>query len=206
MKRHIFKFCKKFDISLLYQTKVGIKCTNQLIDSSLFPWFASSKIEVISPDDLYIGFDGLHDKYTLLGNNIYNSPHFELMQFLQNGKELGKSKYVERMANGTLDFRPASAVGKYTFLFFEKKFEEKLDLVKNESYHPIKLIKADGKYYIADGKHTASLCALTGKDVRCVDATHIAYDSFIWWVYKKMLKHKTSYSKHITYFESLISE
>ena len=79
----IGRICKRFDISILYQTKVGIKCTNQLLSSDMFKYFVSGETKYVPAKNLWLAIDGLKDSYSLIGRPVADSPHFELMQLLQ---------------------------------------------------------------------------------------------------------------------------
>jgi len=96
---------RRFDISLLYENKYGIKCFNQLITSDSFPFYRSSSVFELPSEQLFVGFDGLKDKYTLINACIINSPHFDLVSCLSSENKVELSSYVQKAAKGTLDFR-----------------------------------------------------------------------------------------------------
>jgi len=204
----IYQCCKIFDLdlSILYECKVGIKCTNQLVSSEMFNYFVSGETKSVHPENLYLTFDGLKDSYTLLARSVVNSPHFELMQILQDGGDVLHSDYLSRVVNGTLDFRSGQKIGNNYTGFLRNKYNERINSIENDLYIPVKIFKVNEKYYIADGKHTAAVCALVGVSPRCIDVSTLVYDSFFWWIYRKMLKHRANYLQHIEFFESLLNE
>jgi hypothetical protein len=197
-------FCRKFGISLLYENKYGVKCFNQLINSDLFDFFKSQNVFELSCDQLYIAFDGLKDQYTLLNTCILDSPHFDLVKCLKDNEELKYCSYIEKTKKGIIDFRPAQRITKGFLINLNKRFAQKKTAILNNNYASVKVVKVFDKYFIADGKHTAATCALLGLSVKCVDCTQLIFDSFFWWIYKKMLLNKKEYKIHIKYFNSIL--
>lgn len=192
------------NISLLYENRYGIKCLNQLISSDLFEYRGSATVFNLSSEQLYIGSDGLNDQYTLLDTGILNSPHYDLVKCLNNNADLRRCSYIQRVRKGILDFRMPHKISERYLTVLRQKYEEKQTEILNNTYDPIKIIKVFDKYYIADGKHTAAMCALLEMPVRCRDCSMLAFDSFSWWVYDKMNKNKKRYKKHLFYFESMM--
>ncbi|MBT5305265.1 MAG: hypothetical protein HON76_04190 [Candidatus Scalindua sp.] len=196
------QICRQYDISLLYQSKAGIKYTNQFVSSDMFDYFISSDTMLLSTEDLHFGVDFLKDPYTLLACPVRNTPYFELMRMFQSGCDITHSDYMVRAAKGTLDTRSALTVSSD---WLKKKYNKKIKTIQAGVYEPIKVYKVRDKYFIADGRHTASVCALIGVNPKCVEVSKLVYDSYFWWIYRKMLKHKNNYGKHIKFFESLLS-
>ena len=197
-------FCRRLDLSLLYENKYGIKCFNQLINSDLFDFFESNIVFESPCDQLYIAFDGLKDQYTLLNTCILNSPHFDLVKCLKDNRNPKFSSYVERVQKGILDFRPAQKISTSYLLKLNKKYAQKRIAILNNNYAPVKVVKVFNKYFIADGKHTAATCALLGRSVKCIDCSKLMGDSFFWWIYNKMLKKEKEYKIHIEYFKLVL--
>ena len=203
LRKWIHKACKRFDISALYCASVGIKCTNPLLASSRFNELTKPGVLELAPDRLRLGFDGLKDDFTLLNLPITDSPHFELMVRMENSKDLIDSPYASRLRAGTLDFRPQRRVAFKHLAARREKFVEARARVESGDYEPIKVITVGGDHFIADGKHRASVCALLGVQVRCLDSTAILHDSFYWWVWRKMAKMPDQFQKHIRWFEAV---
>lgn len=203
IQNKIFGICKKFDISILYQSKVGIKSTNQLISSDALKFFQTESRCNIDGKSLHIGFDGLKDEFTLINRKIMDSPHFELMDLLCNNKDIMESEYIKRTLSGTLDFRFRRKIDKQYLDHIHEKFEQKLLLIKLDEYEPVKVINVNGQYFIIDGKHTAALCSYLEIAPKCVEIEYVTHDSFWMWIYRKMLKHKNSYKKNIEFYTKI---
>lgn len=199
-------FARKFDISLLYNSSVGIKSYNQIITSDLFEYFVTKKEKILRPEQLELGLDGLKDTFSLLGTSLINSPHLDLMKKLYNSDDIINSDYMARAASGTLDFRPGRKITSGFLEHLLHKYHHSLKLVSSEAYDPIKIFCVGSKYIIADGKHTAAICALLGTQVVCLDATPLVYDSFFHWVYRKLKKDPRYYRKHMDYFDSIYTK
>jgi hypothetical protein len=170
----------------------------------MFRYFASGEVQSLPADILYLGYDALKDRYTLLNTRLVDSPHLELMELLRRGQDITRCSYVERVATGTLDSRCATKVDQVYLSQIRKRYDQKADAIQTGSYEPIKVISHHDQWFILDGKHTAAVCALSGIMPKCVDASLVMYDSYFWWVYRKMLKRPDSYRKHLDYFESLL--
>lgn len=193
---------RKLFVSVLYENKVGIKCFNQIISSDMFDYFITGNSQIISTDNLYFLFDGLKDHYTLIDTPLLESPHFDLVKSIITGKDIRTTEYVYRRENGTLDFRQSARIKNNYIHSLQQKFNEKVKLIESGEYDPIKIVSISGKYYIADGKHTAATCALLGTSPECVDITPVLFDSFFWWVHQKMLNSKGDYKKHMQWFKN----
>lgn len=194
--------CKESDISILYQSQVGTKCFNQLVSSNMFDYFAVGEVQLLPPESLLLGFDGLKDSHTLINTQILDSPHFELVQMLKLGKNVANADYLRRTSRGTLDMRGPRRVSRRHIHFIKNQYEEKIRAIQADNYKPVKIIQVAGKSFIEDGKHTAACCALLGVEAKCIHVSTVIYDSFFIWLYKKMLKNRNSYSKNIEFFES----
>lgn len=194
------RLSKHFSFSLLYETSVGIKSSEQLISSDLFKYHADNVEFICKTENLYIGFDGLKDKYTNIDKSIIDSPHFEFIASI-NQNILEDLNYISQKMNGTIDFR--SSVSNVEIQKLLEINELKKEAVLNNSYKPIQTVRINKKHYIADGKHTAALCHFFNISPRCTDVTSVAYDSFFFWVYKKMTLNPLKYSKHIEWFKKL---
>lgn len=190
-------------VSALYEARVGIKCFNQIISSEMFEYFVvDNSEEIISTDNLYLAFDGLKDRYSLLDKLLIESPHFGLIKSISSNEDARTTEYVARRNNGTLDFLgPVSLSSQYIDSLC-RKFRERKRLIELQEYEPIKVVLINGKHYIFDGKHTAATCALLGVSPKCVDVTPVVFDSFFWWVRQKMSKHAADYQKHMQWFDS----
>lgn len=150
--------------------------------------------------------DRLKDAYTSLNAKISDSPHCELMHILQDRGDVMRSAYIQRLVRGTLDNRAPIRVDENYVRFLRNAFEKKTDLVQAGTYKPVKVVIVGGQHFVADGRHTAALCAVKQIVPKCIDVTPLVYDTYNWWCYQKMLKSKSNYKKHIEFFELVMSD
>ena len=205
IKSIIDRVCKRLDISVLYESEAGIKCINNIASHRLHRYFSSGGIQPVPVENLYMCMDRLKDSYTSLYANILDSPHFELMKILRDGGDIMSSAYVQRSVRGILDPRSPVRVDHHYIQFLRDTFENKINLIRAGTYTPVKVIVVSGQYFIGDGRHTAALCALEKITPKCIDISPVVYDTFNWWCYRKMLKNRESYKKHIQFFESILA-
>ncbi|HEU0008341.1 MAG TPA: hypothetical protein VFT34_00845 [Verrucomicrobiae bacterium] len=203
LRKWIHKVSRRFDIAALYSTTVGIKCTNPLIASSRLDGLTNPGVFELSPGELRLGFDGLRDEFTLLKMPIAESPHLDLFRRIDSGNDLHDSPYAVRLRSGTLDFRPPRRVGEKHLTARREKFFEVRQRIQAGDYEPIKIIVVRGDHFTVDGKHRAAVCALLGRQVRCLDASAAVHDSFYSWVCRKMEKTPAQFQKHICWFDAI---
>lgn len=200
MYRVLNKLAKITDISVIYETRAGIKSLNQLMKSRE----QGGREFYCAPEELFMGFDALKDKYSLVGVCVTESPHRTLMEALDGGEDIRKTEYCIRQKKGTLDSRSSAAVKKSTVKGFKDKFCRRREEVLADSYAPVQVYRLGEKYFIADGKHRAAMCAHLGKKVKCVEiSSDFLLDSFRMWMYGKMKKKPKDYSRNISMFEKL---
>ena len=205
IKSIINRFCKRLDISVLYESAAGIKCLNNISVNNLHQYLASGGIQSLRAENLYMCMDRLKDPYTLLYTNILDSPHFELMQILRDGGDIMCSAYIKRLIRGTLDPRSPIRVDHRYIQSLRNTFESKINSIRAGTYKPVEVIVVSGQYFVGDGRHTAALCALEKISPKCIDISPVVYDTFNWWCYRKMLKDRDSYKKHMEFFESVMA-
>ena len=185
----------------LYEARVGIKYVLPIYD----PTFSSNgDLFYLESDELFLDFDALKDKYTLCDIPVNKSPHLGLMMALENKDDIRKTDYINRFENGILDIRTPRNVSKTDLVRFKDKFVSRKAEVQDCSYKPVAVYKVSGKYYIADGKHRAAMCAMLKMPVKCVvvDCNYLS-DSFNQWIFQKMKKHPELYKKNIAFFERI---
>ncbi|MBX3350967.1 MAG: hypothetical protein KF747_19775 [Nitrospira sp.] len=200
------RICKSLDISILYESKTGIKCFHNISHYNMLGHVPFGEVRCISVENLFMCMDRLKDSYTSLNTKILDSPHFELMQMLQNGEDVMRSAYIQRLVRGTLDNRAPIRVDERYVRFLQNTFEKKNDLIQTGAYKPVKVVIVSGQHFVADGRHTAALCAVKQIAPKCIDVTPLVYDTYNWWCYRKMLKNKRHYAKHIDFFELIMSD
>lgn len=196
-------FLRKHFVTWLYETPVGIKCSNSIIANVKY-----TKLEekYLPSDQLFLGVDFLKDKFTLCGQSISDSPHYNLMKALDNNEPIKTTDYWRRIKNGTLDSRSKSNPIKKEVEYFYSQFKKRKDEVLSGQYEPISVFFFDDRYYIEDGKHRAALCAYLKKDVRCnIISSDCMLDSYRMWNFR-CLMNKKDYSINTCFFERLVHE
>lgn len=203
--RILDKVCKRLDIALLYESKVGIKCCNQLISSSMFKHHSTDVVMEVPSDQLLLCVDNLKDPYTLIDTKIIDSPHYELVQTISKGQHIAGSAYVKRRALGTLDAMSAVKVNADYLRNRENSLRNLIDQIKAGFSEPVMILRLGDACYLSDGKHRAAIHAYLGLPIKCVDATGLVFDSFFWWNYRKMLRSRANYRKQIAFYERMYS-
>ena len=193
---------RRFGLSRVYRSSVGIKCQNQLLDSDLFTYFERGTVEHIHSDRLHIGFDALVDNLTLLGTPIADSPHVDLVERLEKGQDSGDCEYVQRVRRGTLDFRSRHAGNAAFLLSLSEACQKSRTAISINESRPIQVFNVEGKHYIANGKHRAALCVVMGIEPLCVDVSLALFDSFYWWVYQAMNRQASGFRRHLEWFDA----
>lgn len=195
------------DVSLLRNSKYGIKCFNSILNNNISQHWKIGRPQALPAHVLHLNIDGIKDDFTLLGTKITDSPYLELMRFIAEGKDIRRTEYVDRNRRGILDVRLPVKVDSRYIRTLHKKYEENAYKLSAGLYSPVKVYCVYNKYFIADGKHRAALCAARGVDPLCVEISHlILCDSYIQWMYRKMLKHRAHYMKHIKHMSIINNE
>lgn len=179
---------------LFFVNSKGVKCINQKIKSQQFDKFPIVEEKTIDPIDLYIGFDGLKDKYSLIDVQISKSPHLDLANALIKNTKLTHCSYNKRLQNGFLDMRFNQ---RFKESIYRKILSERIRKIRSESYANVKVVTIEGRYYIIDGKHTAALCCAMGKKVNCSEIMNPLHDPFYVKVYEIMNKSASQFKKNI---------
>jgi len=195
----INKVFKTLNISTYFESYYGIKSFNQPLKSHLFEVFPQLNHICLKPYELFIGFDGLNDFYSLVDIPIINSPHKHLMETLETNGNYYSTDYYNRSLRGKLD-------GRFEYIFQIKsiysKFKAKKKQILNNTHAEVIVCNIKNKYYIVDGKHTAALCCLLGVEIRCIEIQNPFLDSYYYSIYTKMIKSKNSYTRNINFLES----
>ena len=185
--------------SCYFESKYGVKAFNQMIRSEMFEDLdILDQVELIA-EDLYIGYDGLKDEYSLLDVAIPDSPHRKLMEVLLNSKNISETEYIHRLRKGYLDSRFALCIRSGVFkTVFDKKKRE----IETANMSPVKIIVANGKYYVIDGKHIAAICDLLNVKVKCVLINNpFGHKHYIRSL--QIMKRSGNYNKNINFLEDL---
>lgn len=195
------KIAQRWFFTRLYESKVGIKYVMPVY----IPEFKKEgSLFCANADELFLDFDALRDEYTLCDASVLESPHLGLMNALDNDQDISDIEYIKRWENGTLDYRTPHYVTKSELEGLRHRFHKSKEEVLSDLYPAVAVYKLGGRYYIADGKHRAAMCAMLGKPVKCmlVGNKYVA-DSFNQWMYKRMSLKPNKYRKNLLFFEQL---
>lgn len=182
--------------TLYFENHYGIKSFN-------CPAFNFSsdvgKLTDVKLSDVYLCFDALKDKYTHLGESLAESPHVEMMELIQQGKDLNNSRYIKNELRSCLDNRHRQANP-------NKLIKRHIDAYYHRENSSIPVVyKLDGKYFALDGKHRLAKAYIHGKEIiKCVEipAYIIGEQSYTKEIYKRMKRTK-AYQKHIRHFNMM---
>lgn len=203
LRARIRVILRKNYVTWLYNTSVGIKCFNPIIKNERYSVLGQKEV---SPENLFLDIDFLKDKYTLCDTSILDSPHYGLMIALERNEDIRHTDYWQRTIKGTIDSRQKTVPSKKEYNQFYSTYQQKKNEVSSGDYAPIKVYCVNNKYYIADGKHRAALCAMMGKLVKCnIISSDCMLDSYYMWNYRKM-KDEKGYSINNRFFEELLNE
>ncbi len=191
---------KALRLSVFFCTRYGIKAINPQLTSDFFSISPIGEKIELSSNQLIFPFDGLKDSYSLLGTPLSDSPHIVFMERLYSNKDFAQSEYFNRCRKGTIDMRYSHCLNRKKT---KKNFQKKLELVLSDNYPAVKVTKIEEKYYVMDGKHTAALCHMLKKPIKCVLIPHPYVDSFFYVTYKMMLKSEKKYSKGIHFLSTI---
>lgn len=197
------KLFSKLNKSKAFRTSLGLKNINMSL-RVIHPETDGNEIVMISPDELFLGFDYLKDDYTLLDTSIKKSPHYDMMKKLYEEKDISDCEYIKRWVSGTLDWR-YGFIKPDNFDFFVKRFIQSKENIEKNTIKPVIIYSFCGKYYIYDGKHRAAMCAYNEMSVPCIviDTEHIF--SGVWEeMFKKILNRKY-YRKHTEFYNKYAS-
>lgn len=195
------RFYRFFMAFRVFITKVGIK----QVDLGRLTMFyqKSDRISYVEANELYLGPDFLKDEFTLLDTPLLHSPHYKLVSAISKNDNIQETEYYQRIIKGLLDWRfPIKPDISKMIL----KFRESRECVLKENYTPVVVYCVKGKYYIFDGKHHASMCAMENKKIRCmlVDSC-IAWGGVFHYLFEIANK-KRGFKKHIQFYKDAYHE
>lgn len=181
----------------IFKTSVGIKQLNfsRLVNAGKI----IGKNIRLSPSVLYLGPDYLKDKYTLLGIPLLESPHYKFMNAIEKNESLEDTEYFMRYRDAMLDWRLWQSP-KCNVKLYNSRFKKSIEIINKEMYSPVIVYKVNDKYYIYDGKHRASMCALLGKSVECVEVSSKVATMFVYNYFFSFVSEDKSYLKHSSFF------
>ena len=191
-------FLRLFNCEFYYENKYGIKDFN----SPSFVLNEDSLIKIIklNPANVFLGFDGLKNQYTLIDKPISDSPHMELIRLINSGKDISKCDYIIREINGFLDHRNKQFLG-------ERLINYHQEMNKRSDRDRLPLVyKIDDRYYVLDGKHRFASSYLSGDNaVKCIliSCKEVAEWKYLLKLYN-VLKRKKGYSKQLNHIDSIM--
>lgn len=187
----------------IFINRSGVKCINQSLSSKYLRSLKAIKEIDLNPENLYLGFDGLKDEFTLVDYSIKSSPHFEFIQILNSQKDYRKTDYYKRFMGGELDLR----YNQYPALYdFKTLFESKKRFIEANTILPILISEINKRYYILDGKHTAALSLVMGKRIKCLVIDNPYNHPFYKSLYDQMKKDESNFLKNITFLKMAFAE
>lgn len=189
-----------------FENECGIKAYNKPVFylSGSIP----TKIMDLDPNDLFLGFDGLYDNYTLIDVPIGQSPHYELVRRLNDNLRIEDCDYLKREEKGTLDGRLGRKTVNDDFSRLTNQFLNSKQAIESGNYaYPI-VYQLNKRYYIMDGKHRAAVCKLLGVNVRCevIDLVAIKSYPYLSGIYPIMRDNEDKYKKNIIHICQILSE
>lgn len=197
------KLLKKYNVTMYFENKIGIKNINK--DILKENNYKKGIIKEVDPMKLFIGFDGMNDNYTLVGTSISESPHFRLMKCIDDNGNIKNTDYYYLSMKGALDERSSVYIGKTRMKKMVDVFYQRKKELKDLKSSPVDVYSIDGKLYIIDGKHRAALACLLNENVTCriTDKRYIV-ESFRFVLYMKMIKNQKLYKKNINFMNRII--
>lgn len=188
----------------IIQTRAGIKFLNGSSFRSQYPLKSEGVLE-LRPDELFMGMDYLKDDFSLVNVNIKNTPHYSLMELIENDDDLSQSDYFRRFYDGTLDARiPHKQYNDYSF-FLQKHISVKKDVIGG-TYEPIIVYKINDRFYIYDGKHRAALCAYLNLPIKCKQVASYSILCHNSKTVIDIMRKKACYKRNCAFFNDAINE
>ena len=160
--RKYFNKLTKTSSFTIFETEVGVKYKHGTYNSISF----NDNITTILPfidtcpsfDCLILNPDLLRNKYSLCGTPISMSPHFRLMEDLENGWLTPESEYISRCKKGIIDARIPFSPDINNLINKHQYQKDKLSINGSLTISVIKVRFNDkNQFVIADGKHRAAL-------------------------------------------------
>lgn len=197
------KVCRIFKKTIVYQSKMGYKELNPVY---LQQTAEDCKEINLCAQELYLGIDFLKDTYSLIDVPLRNSPHYHLMESLQDDGEWESTEYVSRMLTGALDERYEILAFYRNKSYFHNCYQKRKAEIGQNQKKLVSVYQLNGRYYLHDGKHRAALCALMGIDVPCKVLSHeTVLRDFNTKKIQKVMKSR-GYTKHRSLFSAMMDK
>jgi hypothetical protein len=178
---------------------VGIKPINQITNSEYFNDIIIKSVTDLEFKQFIYPPDFLKDKYTSVGRNISEWPHYELIKYLDNNLPLDDCDYVKRTRSGTLDFRNK---GKILPENLKMVYRKRLNAIKKGEKISIKVCLVYDKFYtVADGKHSLAMAYYFNyHNLRFDVIPNLYFDTYFRWIFEKRIKNDKNFGKHNDFF------
>lgn len=192
---------QKFSCTGLVKTGVGIKLINQIVTSNYFNDIIVEVKTNLEFQQLLAGPDFLKDEYTLIGRNISEWPHYELIKCLDKDLPVNNCSYIKKRQNGTLDSRKKQKV---SIEKLENIYQEKLDAMEKGKIFGIKVFTPyDNIYTVADGRHSLAMAFYFNyRNLRFDIIQNLTFDTYFRWIFKKIESDK-DFTKHNEFFRKV---
>lgn len=192
---------KSISAHYLFFNKVGLKEINSSLDKINLDNYKQKSWEAMPEDKLYLLPDFLYDEHTLLGKEIKESPHYGLMNALNNKEEFMNLEYIKRSKKGTIDMRRAL---NYKTNFYQEMYRMRRAEISGNQIKPILLTKVNDIYYILDGKHRAALLKVLNKSCPCIYLENFNIKQYYAAYWKKIQSQNTNrFKKHMAFYSQL---
>lgn len=192
------KLFRNFSCTGIIKTKVGIKPVNQIANSDWFNEIVIKSVTDLEFNQCVLHPDFLKDKYTSIGKNISESPHYDLIRHLDNNSPLDGCDYFKRCHNGTLDFRKKIKISEECL---KKYYQKKLTAMTSGEVFSVKVFLVyNNTYMIADGKHFLAMASYHNyPNLRFDIIYNLLFDTYFRWIFEKIKKDK-DFKKHNDFF------
>lgn len=204
LKHRVYKI---FGEMHFFETEYGIKVYNK--PSTFEPdIYLFDKVVELQPEEIYLGFDGLNDEYTLCEKKVIDSPHVDLIRTIKSGNSIYSSEYIQRERLGALD-------GRYSLTISDNVLNDRVrqckiceQMVRENRYQDVYVYMLNDKYYVLDGKHRIAMCYFLNKRVRChvLGLKELCDDIYTQRLYEELNKNSDKYSRNIAHLKPIIEK
>ncbi len=199
---YLERIFKKLDCTMLLETHVGIKPINQMIKSNYLNDVIINSTKKLKIEQCLAGTpDFLKDEHTSIGKDIYEMPHYELIQYLDKGLPLADCSYIIRYQNGTLDFRRKGQISNDKLKLI---YRDRLSAMERGREFVLKVYPIDDNtYMVSDGKHSIAMAAYFNyPKLRFDIIPNPFFDTYYRWIFEKVAN-KKDYKKHHLFFRRI---
>lgn len=195
----IYSIFKKTNCTFIIRTSMGLKTINSYVNSGHFNFRVLKTFPNMDIKKIISTPDFLKDKFTLLGTAVEEWPHLELIEYLDQNKQLQYCDYVRRMQLGILDTRWRKKV---SIKQLKIKYQQELEQMKKGSTLAVRIYHAyNDTYAVADGRHALAMAYYFNyPKVRYDLVFSPLFDSMFLKLFK-ILENDREYTKHQEFFK-----